>query len=231
MAVDAATVNRMDPRDLDAYVSGVVNAQSRLVELLTTSGGLMDHHVLQPSRLPHWSVGHVLAHIALNAYSFVHLVKEAERGVVGTQYPAGDRDRTIEEHASDNALAHIERLKSSSRQLEEVWTSRSTPWDASAELVSGTKVLIADLPLRRWREVEVHMGDLGLIDLGCDGPECWSTAYVRHDVRVMTMQWKARGSMGMTSLPSSTLDLDDRSRLAWLLGRFDIPTGEVAGLL
>lgn len=98
-------------------------------------------------------------------------------------------------------------------------------------MTSGAVVAISDLPLRRWREVEVHMGDLGIPEFGFNGPESWSDDYVRRDLRVWTMQWSARGSMGMNTLPSEVAQLEDRWRLAWLLGRHQVPGVSAAGLL
>ena len=90
---------------------------------------------------------------------------------------------------------------------------------------------VGDIPLRRWREVEIHMGDLNLPHLGCDGPMAWSKEYVRRDARILAMQWSSRGSMGMNSLPRPVARLEDRWRLAWLLGRHEVEGIEVAGVV
>jgi maleylpyruvate isomerase len=63
---------------------------------------------------------------------------------------------------------------------------------------------VAELPFRRWREVEVHHVDL---DLGY-GPADWPDAYVEEEL--------ARTVAG--------LDGGDRRRLlAWLVGRAGVP--------
>lgn len=220
---------------IDDDVAGVARAHQVLLERLAPveSEGLTDEHVAKPSRLPGWTVGHVLAHLTLHASSFVRLFVEAEAGRIGRQYPGGlpERAAAIERDADLTANEHVERLRKAIYTLEGAWAQARTAWEGRAEMASGTVVAISDLPLRRWREVEVHMGDMDLVEFRCFGPMAWSNEYVRRDLRVMTMQWSARGSMGMNTLPSEVACLEDRWRLAWLLGRHDVPGVIEAGLL
>lgn len=220
---------------IDDDVAGAARAHQVLLQRLSSidSTGLVDEHIARPSRLAGWSVGHVLAHLTLHAVSFVRLFTEAEEGRIGRQYPGGSTERAaeIERDAGLSALEHITRLRDAIYRLEGTWTRAGVAWRGRAEMASGAVVEISDLPLRRWREVEVHMGDLGISELGFHGPESWSDDYVRRDLRVWTMQWNARGSMGMNSLPSAVAQLEDRWRLAWLLGRHQVPDVNAAGLL
>lgn len=216
-------------------VAGAIRAHRLLLSRLSPKDapGLRDDHIPLASSLPGWTVGHVLAHLVQNAESMSRLCEEAEGGRVGVQYPGGAAARAanIERGAHVSAEEMLNRLRQSIAHLEDVWSSVRVAWDGSAEMVSGTVVPVVDLPWRRWREVEVHMGDLALGELGCDGPQCWSEEYVRRDVRILTMQWTARGSMGMNTLPLSVARLDDRTRLAWLLGRTGIDGVDPAGLV
>ena len=50
---------------------------------------LTDEQVSRPSRLPDWSVGHVLTHIARNADSVTRRLQGAARGEIVDQYPGG----------------------------------------------------------------------------------------------------------------------------------------------
>lgn len=219
---------------IDDDVAGVASAHQRLLTRLDPGddGGLSTVDTTRPSRLPGWSVGHVLAHLTLHAWSLVRLFESAGTGVIGKQYPGGPEERAlhIERDAHLIAREHTARLRESIYALEGTWSRATRAWDGRAEMASGAVVSIGDLPLRRWREVEVHMGDLGLVELGFDGPQCWSDAYIRRDVRVLTMQWTARGSMGMNTLPPAVARLEDRWRLAWLLGRFDVDGVGQAGI-
>lgn len=216
-------------------IEGVCEAHRRVMTHLDPPGGsgLSDSDVRRASRLPGWSVGHVLAHLALDAESLVLLVEftDAERIAFKDSDGARQRLTFIDRRSQRLAVEHIEDLRRSFDRLDRVWSSADIDWGARVSTSSGDVVSMRDLPLRRWREVEVHMGDLGLPELGCDGPECWSQEYVRRDVRVLTMQWEARGSMGMNTLPSRIAGLQDRWRLAWLLGRHDVAGELRAGLV
>lgn len=230
----------VDEGEVVSDILGVAQAQETLLARLDGTLGtrLTDDHVGRASRLPGWSVGHVLAHLSQHAASFLRLIESSSRGEVGRQYPGGPIQRAadIERESTVGADHHLTQLARTFANLN-VALSRvadtpvSAQWCGRAEMASGAVVTIRDLPLRRWREVEVHTGDLGLIEFACDGPESWSQEYVRRDLRVLTMQWKSRGSMGLNSLPESAVRLDDRMRLAWLLGRAEVAGLSHAGLM
>ena len=137
----------------------------------------------------------------------------------------------IKEAASRSADEHVAGVRRSIYALEGAIAGAREGWYGSARMVSGIEVPVTDLPLRRWREVEVHMGDLGLAELQCVGPDSWSLDYVRHDLSVMTMQWKSRGSMGLTDLPPQIRTQLPTVRLGWLMGRVTIDGLAPAGLM
>ena len=58
----------------------------------------------------------------------------------------------------------------------------------------------------------------------------WPGDYVRIDLQRATMLWASRRPMGLTALPASSLALDDRDRLAWLLGRVEVAGLDPAGI-
>lgn len=215
---------------IDQHVEGAAAAHQRLLAMLQPheGPGLTDEMVRRPSLLPDWTVGHVLAHLAHNADSFVRLFAAAEGGEIVDQYPGGSegRQRDIVDDAGLGAAEHCERLRRSIYALEASWIGARHAWGGHGRTLSGVLVPITELPLRRWREVEVHTGDLGLSEL-LDGPadprgiDVWSEDYVRHDVAFLTMQYKARRPMGMTELPDAVRVAPPRYRLAWLLGRYD----------
>jgi len=219
---DATTINRQ--------VEGLAASHQLFLERL---GGLTDDMVSRPSLLPGWTVGHVLAHIAQQGDSITRLFLAAELGEVVDQYEGGFAARVvaIEKAASLSADEHVAGVRRSIYALEGAIASAREGWYGSARMVSGVEVPVTDLPLRRWREVEVHMGDLGLADLQCVGPDSWSLDYVRHDLSVMTMQWKSRGSMGLTDLPVQIRTQSPTVRLAWLMGRVTIEGLAPAGLM
>ena len=54
--------------------------------------------------------------------------------------------------------------------------------------------------------------------------------YVRRDLRLMEMLWRARKPMGLTPLPDTALRLPPPTRLAWMMGRVEVPELPPAGL-
>ena len=220
---------------MNRHVEGVADAHQRLLTALETPEGrlLTDEMVGRPSRLESWTVGHVLAHIAHNADGMTRMFEGAEAGLVADQYPGGlpRRNEDIARDAHRSAAAHVAAIRDSIYRLEGAWNGAREAWMGSGRLGTGVVVNIADLPLRRWREVEVHMADLGIAELALDGVDVWSNDYVRHDLRMMTMLYKARGSMGLVDLPTEVLRLDPRHRLAWLLGRLEVAGVSPAGVL
>ena len=222
--------NTFDATVINRQVEGLAASHQLLLERL---GGLTDEMVSRSSLLPDWTVGHVLAHIAQQGDSISRLFLAAEEGEIADQYEGGFAARVtaINEAASRTAAEHVTDVRRSIYALEGAIVSARQGWYGSARMVSGIEVRVTDLPLRRWREVEVHMGDLGLAELGCVGPESWSMDYVRHDLSVMTMQWKSRGSMGLTDLPQQIRTQSPTVRLGWLMGRTVIDALTPAGLM
>lgn len=222
--------NTFDATVINRQVEGLAASHQLLLERL---GGLTDEMVSRSSLLPDWTVGHVLAHIAQQGDSISRLFLAAEEGEIADQYEGGFAARVtaINEAASRTAAEHVTDVRRSIYALEGAIASARQGWYGSARMVSGIEVRVTDLPLRRWREVEVHMGDLGLAELGCVGPESWSMDYVRHDLSVMTMQWKSRGSMGLTDLPQQIRTQSPTERLGWLMGRTVIDALAPAGLM
>lgn len=217
-----------DPIRLNRQVEGMSRAHQRLLDGLAE---LTDDDVSRPSRLPSWSVGHILAHLEFQAESLVRLFEAAESEDVGDQYPGGMSARVaaIEGACSRSAVDHITGIRRSVYSLEGAIARARSGWYGRARMVSGVVVPITDLPVRRWREVEVHLGDLGWREF--DGHRSWSTEYVREDIVIMSMQWKSRGSMGLTDLPLEVRRLPEVDRLGWLLGRLEVDGVEPARLM
>lgn len=91
--------------------------------LLVTVSGVDDETVRRPSRLPAWSVGHVLTHLARNADGHVLRLEGALRGEEVARYPGGpeQRDRDIEQGAGRPATELIADVADSAKRLEVTW--------------------------------------------------------------------------------------------------------------
>ncbi len=217
----------MDARQLDRDVAGAAAAHQGLLSMLDDclDAGTLDGAA--PSRLPEWTVGHVLTHLARNADSIVRVLAAAERGATIDRYEGGLARRTARSRTAPGARPPIWCRTSGPRSGS--WSRpgrRSTRWDGRSREAPGREIPVTDLPFMRWREVEVHRADLGL---GYE-PADWPAEYVRQDLRWMEMRWNARRPMGMTGLPQAALDAPPHERLAWLLGRTSIGDLEPAGV-
>jgi maleylpyruvate isomerase len=213
------TSQNLDTRLIDDCVAGCAASHQALLALLDSiTPEEIDSWCAEPSLLPKWSRGYVLAHLARNADSHSHLFAEAALGREGEQYAGGLKGRAegIAGEAQLSGKELIRRTRESIYQLEGAWArSPGEAWLGKGRNAVGAELAIADLPLLRWREMEVHMHDLGV---GFTYAQ-WNALYVRHDLVRMTMRYTSRLPMGMTGLPPLALALSENERLAWLFGR------------
>lgn len=171
------------------------------------------------SLLPGWSVGHVLTHIARNADSHRDLLDGRP------QYPSVEsRNADIDLGAGRPWGELVDDVADSAEALDARWSTTSD-WSGTATMLSGTRPHHL-LPLLRQREVEVHRADLGL-GYGFDD---MPGEYVRRDLRLMEMLWRARKPMGLTPLPELAMRLAPPTRLAWMMGRTEVEGLPPAGL-
>jgi maleylpyruvate isomerase len=215
----------VDVRELDRAVTGCAGAHQRLLAGLAE---LTDDDARRPSLLPGWTVGHVLTHLARNADGNVRMLDAANRGEVVAMYEGGmdGRAADIEAGAGRPAATLVADVRATIYRLEQQWAAMTAAgWEGEGIGATG-RVPIAEVPFRRWREVEVHHADLGL----GFGPQDWSRDYVRLELHRMTMLWASRRPMGMTQLPAEVIALAPHDRLAWLLGRLHVDGIADAGI-
>jgi maleylpyruvate isomerase len=209
----------MDPRQLDRHVAGCAAAHQRLLGHLDELGTDLDP--LQPSRLPKWSVGHVLSHLARHAESQTRVFEAAAVGQAAERYPGGAESRRsgIDAGAGGSAEALVGDIRRSIWALEAAWAScPGEGWELVGTAL-GRPEPVHELPWRRWREVEIHHADLGLAGFSYDD---WSPEYVRAELDRAVMAWRATQPMGNAQLPDRALALPPARRLAWLVGRLPV---------
>jgi maleylpyruvate isomerase len=185
------------------WVAGCVAAQAALDDALA---GLDDATSRGPSRLPDWSVGHVLTHVARNADSVVWRLEGAARGELRDQYPGGleQRRSDIEAGAGRPAAELAADVAATSAAVVQVMAELpATAWDAPSRTSRGVVEPSRDAVLSRWREVVIHHGDLGL------GPVPLPDDLVA--------AWLPR------ELPRLGQRTDPAALLAWVIGRGDPP--------
>jgi maleylpyruvate isomerase len=207
--------------DVRVEVEGCIASEQRLVAELVAIGDDLDPR--RPSLLPGWTVGHVLTHLARNADSHVEMLAGRP------QYAsAEERDAGIEAGALRSAADLVDDVAASSRRLAERWLSGLDSGEidvaGTAQRV-GRTVSVAMLPMLRWREVEVHRVDLGIGPTMSD----LDRGYLRRDLRLLEMLWRARRPMGLTPLPEAVRRLAPHERLGWFLGRVHVDGVEPAG--
>jgi maleylpyruvate isomerase len=189
--------------------------------LWVTLDGLSGTAIGQPSLLPGWTVGHVLNHLARNAESHLRLIRGALAGLSVDRYPGGDaeRDALIEDGAQSSAANLVASVRRTANDLEAAW-AQMTPssWPVIGRCIDTDEPAHTS-PWNRWREVEIHHADLGLPSFG---PKDWSREFLRRELHLQQMSWRATHTLGLTSLPAAALQLVPHDRLAWLLGRLEV---------
>jgi maleylpyruvate isomerase len=181
-----------------------IDAHRRLWD---TSMRIDDETARQPSRLPGWTIGHVLTHIARNADGHVRRLEGALQGKEVPRYAGGSqqRDGEIEEGSMRTANQLARDVEESAQRLEEIWSRSEEAGWPNAELLAGDRFPTTGSPLRRLREVEVHHVDLRLGYEVTDWPE----EYV---------EWEL--PMALARLPERLPRAEDRHLLlGWLTGR------------
>jgi maleylpyruvate isomerase len=188
-----------------AFIEGCRGSHATLERHIA---GLTDEVARQPSLLPDWTVGHVLTHIARNADSVVRRIEGALRNEVVDQYAGGREGRAneIEAGAHRSAAELIADVHTTNAAVDALLASAPDDiWDRLSRPVGGGEQPVTKVVFSRWREVEVHLVDLGL---GYT-PARWPAGIVD--------EW----------LPSMLTGLDQRADrnalLAWTLGRSGPP--------
>jgi maleylpyruvate isomerase len=222
----------MDVREVLAEIDA---ASERLTATVARLG---DDDLREPSRLPGWTRGHVLAHLIRNADAVWNLLESARTGVDYPQYPSleartagieASSARPVEELRTELRIA-VERFAFQAKTLPEAARDVMVG-DRSGRVQPAWYILN-----RRWREVEVHHADL---DFGYSYAD-WSPRYVRWELRDSLASARLDGGLAAGRIRATDLDVDvnlgdgpeisgtGHELLGWLTGRADgkVPTTE-----
>lgn len=134
--------------------------QEATARLLDSVGKLSDAEIAAASRLPGWTRGHVLAHLARNSDALLNVL--AGRPMYAS---AEARDADIAAGAPRPAADQLEDVAVTSLRLDGAFEAQpdgDAGWQRTVELRNGVTDLVAHLPWRRWIEVELHHVDLGV---------------------------------------------------------------------
>ncbi len=144
--------------------------------LLATAGALDDAQAAAASRLPGWTRGHILTHLARNADGFRNLLIWARTGTETPMYPSEEaRARDIEAGATRPAAELTADVRASAAALAAAAGELpAAAWDAPVARRGDTFPARAVLP-RRVSELEIHHVDLGT----GYGPGDWPPDFVQ----------------------------------------------------
>jgi maleylpyruvate isomerase len=138
------------------HAHDLASVQDATERLLSAVAELDNATVAEPSRLPGWSRGHVLAHLARNADALVNVLEGRP------MYASAEaRDGDIERDAPRPLDAHLADLRDSAARFRATGEAPAD-WSRTVELRNGVTDSAARVPFRRWAEVELHHVDLGI---------------------------------------------------------------------
>ena len=171
---------------------------------------LTDERAREASLLPGWSRGHVVTHISRNADALNRFAVGVLTGAPGQMYPGGPdaRGAAIEEGADRPvSLLAADFRFAGSRAIDSM---KKLTQDMLDTPVKWRKPITArDLPMLRWRELEIHHVDLAVGYSAMD----WSERFVRETLKT---ELPALAEVAPGVNPP---DLPEAELLAWLVGR------------
>ncbi|MDL5200900.1 maleylpyruvate isomerase family mycothiol-dependent enzyme [Streptomyces sp. ALI-76-A] len=166
--------------------------------LLSAVAELDNASVTEPSRLPGWTRGHVLAHLARNADALVNVLEGRP------MYVSGDaRDADIERDAPRTLDVHLADLRASAARFQQT-ASAPADWSRTVELRGGVTDSASRVPFRRWIEVELHHVDLGIGYALEDLPE----EFVQREIGFLAERFR-----GHPDVPPLLMEQDDGRRV------------------
>ena len=157
--------------------------------------GLSDAALVEPSLLPGWSRGHVLAHLTGNAYALGRLADSALRAVEVPMYASrAARDAEIEALAARPAPALRADFEASAAQLRDrlvAVAADGATRERVVRLSSGAPLTGGEIIAARLVEVVVHHVDLGAGYTPAD----WGDATARRALDRVVPLFRARGNL------------------------------------
>ncbi|WP_432113665.1 maleylpyruvate isomerase family mycothiol-dependent enzyme [Streptomyces sp. S1] len=160
----------------------LVSVQEATDRLLDAAASWDNAAAAEPSRLPGWTRGHVLAHLARNADALVNVFEGRPMYT-----DAATREADIERDAYRPLAEQLADVRESAERLRAV-CEKPADWSRTVELRNGVTDSASRVPFRRWVEVELHHVDLGA-GYGLDDlPE----EFVLREVEFLADRWSGR---------------------------------------
>ncbi|ROQ31642.1 maleylpyruvate isomerase [Streptomyces sp. PanSC19] len=166
----------------------LVSVREATERLLNDAASWDNAAVAEPSRLPGWTRGHVLAHLSRNADALVNVL----RGL--PMYASAEaRDADIARDADRPLDAQLADLRATGERFQEVG-AEPADWSRTVELRNGVTDSASRIPFRRWVEVALHHVDLGVGYELEDLPE----EFVRREIDFLTERFAGNASVPPT---------------------------------
>lgn len=197
---------------MNDHVRDLVSVREATERLLTAAAKLDNAAVAEPSRLPGWTRGHVLAHIARNADAIVNVL--AGRPMYAS---AEARDSDIERDAPRPLAEQLADVRASGERFQEV-SAADADWSRTVELRNGVTDTASRVPFRRLIEVELHHVDLGIGYELEDLPD----EFVRREIAFLTDRFA-----GNATVPPVRITASDGGQ--WQTGRTEGEPVSVTG--
>ncbi|MEU7580637.1 maleylpyruvate isomerase family mycothiol-dependent enzyme [Streptomyces sp. NPDC041068] len=193
------------------HVRDLASVRDATDRLLTAATKLNNDSIAEPSRLPGWTRGHVLAHLARNADALVNVL--AGRPMYSS---AEARDADIERDAPRPPAAQLDDVRESMARFE-AQAAVPADWSRTIEMRNGVTDSASRVPFRRWVEVDLHHVDL---DIGYeleDLPE----EFVQREIAFLAARFTGNAGVPPTRITDGTH--------AWSTGREGEPEVVVSG--
>ncbi|GAA4551693.1 maleylpyruvate isomerase N-terminal domain-containing protein [Amycolatopsis samaneae] len=170
-----------------AYLTWMRAGTERLLGIVD---GLEEPRFAEPSSLPGWTIGHLVAHVHYNACALGRLASWAATGVETPMYAGAEqREREISTGAALPPAELKELVRESAARLDSLLSALTDEqWTSHVVTAQGRTVSAEEIPWLRVREVVVHG-----VDLAGDTWEQWPEELLEALVREIVEQRLARG--------------------------------------
>ncbi|MFI8100013.1 maleylpyruvate isomerase family mycothiol-dependent enzyme [Streptomyces sp. NPDC086023] len=208
------------------HVHDLHSVRAATDRLLSAVAKLDNASLAEPSRLPGWTRGHILAHLARNADALVNVFEGRP------MYASAEaRDADIERDAGRTLEEQLADVRDSADRWQAV-TEVPADWSRTVELRNGVTDSAARVPFRRLVEVELHHVDLGIGYELADLP----AEFTAREIEFLAERWSDRpevppvalvaedgGSWHTGSAEGTPVTVRGTSAdiLGWLAGRGD----------
>ncbi|MEV5006692.1 maleylpyruvate isomerase family mycothiol-dependent enzyme [Streptomyces sp. NPDC056159] len=216
------------------HARDLASVQDATERLLTAVGKMDNAAVTDQSRLPGWTRGHILAHLARNADALVNVFEGRP------MYASAEtRDADIERDAPRPLDVQLTDVRDTAARFQRT-AAEPADWSRTVELRNGVTDSASRVPFRRWVEVELHHVDLGIGHELEDLP----AEFVEREIEFLAQRFSGHPDVPPARLtdgthawdtgqeadePAVTVTGGRADLLGWLAGRRDGSALAVAG--